>query len=142
MALTFQVVIDCADPHSLAAWWAETLDWKVEAQDADFIRSMVAQGFATEAETTAYNGALVWATGAAISAGDAGLEGSPRVLFQLVPEPKQTKNRVHLDLRGSSDREQLVQRLLDRGATQLHTGQQGPHTWVTMTDPEGNEFCA
>jgi len=51
------------------------------------------------------------------------------------------KNRVHLDLRGSTDREQLVQRLLARGATELHKGQQGPHTWVTMSDPEGNEFC-
>jgi hypothetical protein len=27
------------------------------------------------------------------------------------------------------------------GATFLHTGRQGPHTWVTMADPEGNEFC-
>ncbi|MBM7232167.1 VOC family protein, partial [Dietzia cinnamea] len=23
----------------------------------------------------------------------------------------------------------------------LHRGQQGPSTWITMTDPEGNEFC-
>ena len=28
-----------------------------------------------------------------------------------------------------------------RGATELHRGQQGPHHWVTMADPEGNEFC-
>jgi hypothetical protein len=141
MALSFQVVIDCADPHSLAAWWAETLDWEVEPQDADFIRSMVEQGLATEAETTIYNGSLVWATGCAITAGPAGPEGSPRVLFQFVPESKQVKNRVHLDLRGSADRDALVRRLLTRGATQLHTGSQGPHTWVTMRDPEGNEFC-
>jgi hypothetical protein len=141
MSLTFQVVIDCSDPHPLAAWWAETLGWDVETQDADFIRSMVEQGFATEAEATVYNGALVWATGAAISAGGAGLEGTPRVLFQLVPETKQVKNRVHLDLRGSANRDELVQLLIARGATELHTGQQGPHTWVTLSDPEGNEFC-
>jgi len=28
-----------------------------------------------------------------------------------------------------------------RGATVVHMGRQGPHTWVTMADPEGNEFC-
>lgn len=22
-----------------------------------------------------------------------------------------------------------------------HEGRQGPHVWVTMADPEGNEFC-
>jgi hypothetical protein len=28
-----------------------------------------------------------------------------------------------------------------RGATKLYDGQQGPSTWVTLADPEGNEFC-
>ncbi|MDT7805312.1 MAG: hypothetical protein QOI78_8745, partial [Actinomycetota bacterium] len=28
-----------------------------------------------------------------------------------------------------------------RGAKFLHRGQQGPHSWVTVADPEGNEFC-
>ncbi|HMG65023.1 MAG TPA: VOC family protein [Streptosporangiaceae bacterium] len=32
-------------------------------------------------------------------------------------------------------------RLAARGATELHRGQQGPLRWVTMADPEGNEFC-
>ena len=35
----------------------------------------------------------------------------------------------------------LVDDLVQRGATVLHEGRQGPHTWVTMADPEGNEFC-
>ena len=48
MALNFQVVIDCKNPHVLADWWAETLEWIVEPQDEAFIRSMVDQGFATE----------------------------------------------------------------------------------------------
>ena len=50
MAYEFQVTVDCADPHTLADWWAETLGWQVQPV-------------------------------------------------------------------------------------------QGPHTWVTLTDPEGNEFC-
>jgi hypothetical protein len=28
-----------------------------------------------------------------------------------------------------------------RGATFLHRGRQGPYTWVTIADPEGNELC-
>jgi hypothetical protein len=34
-----------------------------------------------------------------------------------------------------------VAALAERGATEVAKGSQGPHTWVTMTDPEGNEFC-
>jgi hypothetical protein len=32
-------------------------------------------------------------------------------------------------------------RLQDGEVTFLWTGEQGPHNWVTMADPEGNEFC-
>ena len=137
--LTFQVAVDCTDPHGLADWWAEALRWEVEEQDEAFIRSMVEQGHATEDETTTHRGRLVWRTGAAINppGGATGL----RVLFQAVPEPKAGKNRVHLDLRAGDDVEAERQRLLDLGATELWTGRQGPHTWVTMADPEGNEFC-
>jgi hypothetical protein len=35
----------------------------------------------------------------------------------------------------------VVTGLVARGASTLHRGQQGPHTWVTLADPEGNEFC-
>ena len=142
MALTFQVTVDCARPHDLADWWAETLGWEVEPQDEDFIRRMVAEGHATESETATHRGALVWRAGAAIGAPAGAGPGSPRVLFQEVPEPKAGKNRIHLDLRaGDEDVEAIRVRLVERGATVLHEGRQGPHTWVTMTDPEGNEFC-
>ncbi len=141
MAYTFQLVIDSADPHTLADWWAETLGWVVEPQDPNFIRSMIAQGFATEAETCEHRGALVWKTGAAINPpDDTALQ--PRILFQTVPEPKAVKNRVHIDIRvGDDDPVSVRERLVSRGATVLHEGRQGPHSWVTMSDPEGNEFC-
>ena len=29
MAYGFQVVVDAADPHAQADWWAETLGWEV-----------------------------------------------------------------------------------------------------------------
>src|SRR6478735_6762804 len=66
MGLNIQIVIDCRRPHQLADWWAETLEWSVEPQDAGFIRSMIEQGFATEDQTTTHRGNLVWKDGAAI----------------------------------------------------------------------------
>ena len=66
MTLNIQIAVDCRDPHALDDWWAETLEWAVEPQDETFIRSMIAQGFATEAETTMHHGKLVWGAGAGI----------------------------------------------------------------------------
>ena len=139
MATDFQVTIDCSAPHELADWWAETLGWQVEPQDAAFIRRMIDAGHASEADTTTHRGALVWKVGAAITSPD---PGRPRVLFQLVPEAKTVKNRVHLDLRVGEERHEAeVARLVGRGATELSRGSQGPYRWVVLADPEGNEFC-
>lgn len=33
-----------------------------------------------------------------------------------------------------------VARLIALGATRLWDGRQGPHEWVTLADPEGNEL--
>jgi len=141
MAYEFQVTVDCADPHALADWWAETLGWQVEPSDEAFIRRMVADGYAADSDTKLHNGVLVWKEGQAI-AHPQGLQRAPRLLFQLVPEPKTVKNRVHLDVRiGTDDVEATVAGLVARGAEYLHPGRQGPHTWVTLADPEGNEFC-
>ncbi|MGY1831067.1 VOC family protein [Geodermatophilus sp. SYSU D01180] len=139
MATEFQVTIDAAEPHVLADWWAEALGWRVEPQDEAVIRRAVEAGHASEDQTTTHRGALVWAAGAAITSPD---PGRPRVLFQAVPEAKTVKNRVHLDLRvGDERRETEVARLLGMGATELWRASQGPFSWVTMADPEGNEFC-
>jgi hypothetical protein len=143
MAFDFQVVVDSADPHAQADWWAETLGWTVEPSDEAFIRRMIDGGYATEADTTTHNGVLVWREGAAIRhPDDQGPAPRRRVLFQLVPEGKTVKNRVHLDVRvRDDDAGAVVERLTGRGAMVLHEGQQGPHHWVTMADREGNEFC-
>jgi hypothetical protein len=141
MAYEFQVTVDCADPHALADWWAETLGWQVEPSDEEFIRRMIGGGFATEHDTTLHNGVLVWKEGQAIRHPE-GLQRAPRLLFQLVGEPKTVKNRTHLDVRiGTDDVDATVARLAARGAKFLHNGRQGPHTWATLADPEGNEFC-
>ena len=59
MAYEFQVAVDCADPHALADWWAETLGWQVEPSDEAFIRRMISAGHATDSDTTLHNGMLV-----------------------------------------------------------------------------------
>jgi hypothetical protein len=66
-----------------------------------------------------------------------------RVLFIEVPEGKERKNRLHFDLTPTDrTRDEEVRRLLELGATvlaDLRTEDGGG--WVTMADPEGNEFC-
>ena len=144
MAYEFQLVVDSERPHQLADWWAETLGWAVEPQDEAFIKRMIAEGYATEDDTVIHNGELRWREGAALRHPDelAGGGTRPRVLFQFVPEPKTVKDRLHIDLRiGDDDAVAVVAKLTERGATVLYTAAQGPHTWTTMADPEGNEFC-
>ena len=139
MAHDVQIAVDCARPHELADWWAEALGWQVEPQDEAFIRSMIEAGHAAEEHTVRHRGALVWKSATAIRSPD---PGRPRILFQAVPEPKKVKNRLHLDLHvGADSRESEVARLLGLGATELWRASQGPYAWVTMADPEGNEFC-
>jgi predicted enzyme related to lactoylglutathione lyase len=67
---------------------------------------------------------------------------SQRVLFIEVPEGKQVKNRLHLDLvpvEGSRDEE--LARLLELGATVVEDLRRPDGGWVVLADPEGNEFC-
>jgi hypothetical protein len=139
MAHDVQITIDCARPHELADWWAEALGWEPEPQDEAFIRRMVDEGHASEDQTTHHKGALVWAIGAAIRSPE---PSRRRILFQAVPEPKTVKNRQHLDVHvGAEQREAEVARLIGMGATELWRERQGPYSWVTLADPEGNEFC-
>ncbi|MFD4179678.1 VOC family protein [Rhodococcus sp. NPDC058514] len=139
MGYEFQVTVDAADPHTQAKWWAQTLGWRVEPSDEDFIRGLVAAGHAAEEDTQVFEGVLVWKLGAAIS--DPEHPDRPRVLFQVVPESKSVKNRLHFDVRVGEEKQSVADALVARGATILHRGQVGPQWWITMADPEGNEFC-
>ena len=144
MGLNIQIAVDCRNPHDLADWWAETLDWAVEPQDEAFIRSMIEKGYATEAETTTHHGKLVWKAGAAIRPKEELDVKAParRLLFQTVPDGKTVKNRVHWDVRlDGRDKDEVRRELEARGASFLWSARQGPHSWHTMADPEGNEFC-
>ncbi|MEO3935847.1 VOC family protein [Dermatophilaceae bacterium Soc4.6] len=66
----------------------------------------------------------------------------PSVFFEQVPEGRSVTNRVHLDLTPETTRDEEVVRLHGLGASQVADHRRPDGTgWVTMTDPEGNEFC-
>ncbi|PKW28077.1 VOC family protein [Phycicoccus duodecadis] len=138
-----QVVVDCLDPASLVEFWAAALaprGYGVPAPPggfADWPAFLAAQGIPEER----------WNDASALEA-----PGQPRIFFQRVPEPRSGKNRVHLDLLGGGgpsvpmDEQRArvaaeVERLVALGATRGDEhAEMGVH-WVTMQDPEGNEFC-
>ena len=138
MTTGFQVVVDCVDPHALVRFWVAVLGYEREHHDEQ-IRQLLDAGVATDDDVTTIDGELAWRTAAACRDPEGRL---PRLLFQTVPESKTVKNRVHLDVFVGDDRRDAeVERLTALGATKLWDGQQGPYAWVTMADPEGNEFC-
>jgi hypothetical protein len=123
MAKLSDVVFDCRHPASIARFWAQALDGYAVApyDDAELERL---RGLGIE-DLEDDPSVLVESEGGV----------TPRLFFQLVPEPKQAKNRVHLDLVcGDIDAE--VRRLTALGARVLARHDQ----WLTLADPEGNEF--
>ncbi|MGH8874056.1 MAG: VOC family protein [Acidimicrobiia bacterium] len=140
MATRFQVTFDCADPELLAAFWAGALGYILQpppqGYDAweDWLREM---GIPEEE----------WSSRAAA----VDPEGvGPRLWFQMVPEGKTAKNRVHLDLNvataGQPEARPMlvdaeVERLVGLGALRLRATEELGAYWVVMEDPEGNEFC-
>lgn len=137
-APTVQVVLDAADPHALADFWAAALGYVVEDVEA-FARRTVDAGHAAEEDLTTHHDRLVWRDASAAS-DPAGVR--PRLLLQRVPEPRTVKNRVHLDLHvGPERRDAEVRRIVALGARKLYDGHLGPQSWVTLADPEGNELC-
>jgi catechol 2,3-dioxygenase-like lactoylglutathione lyase family enzyme len=116
-----ELAIDCADPQGLARFWCSVLGYEVQDEDD----GLVTIGSPAVAEGRNRPGPV-----------------PPTLTFARVPERKVFKNRVHLDV-SPTDREQgeEVRRLLDLGARHAEVGQTGEEPWVTLADPEGNEFC-
>jgi hypothetical protein len=116
---------DAGDPHRLAAFWAGALGYVSEPgyDDPD-----------------------------AASIVDPDGKG-PVIGFLRVPEPKTSKNRMHIDIRVAGEapwdmavRESLIRakvtELVAAGATAIRDEQYGEFLGhVVMNDPEGNEFC-
>jgi hypothetical protein len=104
----YELGVDCADSASIAAWWGEVLGVPSQ-RDPEHGWSWVE-----------------------------GVPGLPfeSIVFNDVPEPKTTKNRIHWDV-DTDD----VQLLLDHGATVVRARDE-VIAWTVLADPEGNEFCA
>jgi len=143
MARDVQITFDCADPAALAAFWAEALGYRVQGPPPGFAswdEALDAMGVPAERRNDA--SAVVDPEGT-----------GPRLFFQRVPEGKQAKNRVHLDVRAApgldgADRmaalEAEADRLVALGARRVERHEPAPPLGaghIVMTDPEGNEFC-
>ncbi|MED7928883.1 VOC family protein [Nonomuraea sp. LP-02] len=143
MALEVQITFDCADPAKLSAFWAEVLGYRLQDPPPGFAsweEALEAMGVPPERRNDA--SALLDPEGA-----------GPRLFFQRVPEGKQVKNRLHLDVRAApglegearmAALEAEAERLVGHGATRLERHEPAPPMaggHIIMADPEGNEFC-
>jgi Glyoxalase-like domain len=144
MPVRFQLVIDCAEPDRLSRFWAAALGYELEPPPEGFTTW---DGFwrsigVPEEELGVGADCII----------DPGRHG-PRIWFQVVPEQKTLKNRLHLDIHASGGRavpmeirkqrvDAEAERLVALGATLVRVlSQEGlDHYGVAMTDPEGNEF--
>lgn len=141
----FQVTLDCTDPHGQARFWAAAIGYQVEVHE-EMIRDYLDKGWISQDDVVTVEGRLSWHDAAAIRPAGADLaevrRNGGRLLFMKVPEPKTVKDRMHLDLRvGPGLREAEVKRLESLGATVLYEHDEQDGHWVTLQDPEGNEFC-
>ena len=106
------IVVDAHDLPGLARFWAQVLGWRV----------------LSERNREVVIGPSV--------------DSPVGICFMPVTEPKQLKNRLHLDLTtGADDRDAEVERVLRLGARRVDIGQTGEESWTVLADPEGNEFC-
>jgi hypothetical protein len=115
-----EIVIDAAQPAALARFWAAALDgYSLRPYDAAEVERLAALGRTPETDpTVAVDGP------------------GPTLFFQESAEPKRSRNRLHLDLRGGP-RIAEVRRLCALGA---RIRDEHP-SFTVMLDPEGNEFC-
>ncbi len=122
------ITFDCADPYLLVGFWSQLTGYQEEPDNPNFPDDP--------------EGLLV------------APDGSASLLFVTVPEDKQVKNRVHLDLAPpavppgtpaavtADGRDADVQRALGLGATIVADHRREDRTgFVVLADPEGNEFC-
>jgi hypothetical protein len=106
------IVVDSLGPAALAAFWQLAGGWIRAGSRADLVALRSPAG------------------------------SGPYLELLRSKDPRTVKNRVHLDVAPLADEDQpaAVDALLRAGATRADVGQ-GQVTWVTLADPEGNEFC-
>ena len=106
-------MIDCSDLARSADFWARVL------------------GYVFEGPAVGTYQGLIPADGQGVA-----------ILLQRVPERKDGKNRLHLDLR-TPDLDAEVRRVVGIGASLLTSqpAQEYGWRWHILGDPDGNEFC-
>ncbi len=144
MAVSYQLVIDCGSPEPLARFWAEALH---------YVLAPPPPGFASWNEWYRSVGVPEEELGPGVDRIEDPAGEGPRIWFQVVPEAKSVKNRLHLDVAVSGGRgvpfevrrsrvEDEADRLVALGASRLRTvdDEANGQYAVAMLDPEGNEF--
>ena len=109
-----QITFDCADAYTLGQFWSQVFERPLHDDDHPGDPMALIQ-----------------------------FQDGPGVLFIGVPEAKSVNNRLHLDVIPTDrTRDEEVERLLTIGARMYEDHRKDDATgWVTMLDPEGNEFC-
>jgi len=113
-SIIHNITVDARDSYAITSWWSQVLGLPVHPDDNPGDDECLIE-----------------------------LPSGIRYLFINVPEGKSVKNRLHICLQPSdATRNQEVERLQGIGAT-IYDDQRRPDGtgWVTMRDPEGNEFC-
>jgi predicted enzyme related to lactoylglutathione lyase len=109
------VDLDCVDPERLAGFWCEALGYRPSGSGGAFVILEPIE------------------------------QPGPPFLLQRVPEPKQGKNRMHVDIQ-TQDLASEAARLVGLGAAIVSPKPVEAFglRWLTLRDPEGNEFdlCA
>jgi len=105
------VTFDCENPRLLGKFWSEATGYVPVMETDDLV---------------------------ALAAPDK--RGVRGILFWKVPEPKVSKNRMHVDL-ASKIPEREIARLVSLGGQRVEYREANGRSWTVMLDPEGNEFC-
>jgi catechol 2,3-dioxygenase-like lactoylglutathione lyase family enzyme len=113
-ASILNITFDCADAKAQATFWAAVTGWTAHERDAT-------PGHAEYAVVPPS-------------------QGTPTLYFTTVLEPKQAKNRIHLDLIPPGDDQQSELARLARLGARVLDGQPPGASWIILADPEGNEF--
>jgi Glyoxalase-like domain len=110
--------VDATDAYAQSVWWAKTLDFIEDPDDPKEPGHELCPIMSRDR--------------------------SQVLLFITVPDgKKKLKNRLHFDLRPvDRTRDEEVERLLALGASKIGDFRRADgRGWITLTDPEGNEFC-
>jgi len=112
MKARVDLVLDCAEPRALVAFWREALDYR-EYFTGDSVAVLVPKE-----------------------------GNAPPLVLQGVPEPRVAKNRMHLDIVVDDIEAEVARLVaLGATRIDGEHQHFGETRWVRMADPEQNEFC-